>query len=485
MKNYLSNKHSWLLLFAFTFLMLSCNFTGKLTKRYKSAEPDTQGCKINEYVSVDVSLIDKDPTTAPAVKALYDLSPKGQAAFINAVNAKETTSVAMISQLKSDLAVPADKTLPEIIDFTRMSKRIQVAVGKVPLVDEGARIEKISIKIVINDSNLRIRSCNRIVTEYQNVDLGKISYTNSNGFEATGSLGIGGSFSNTNSEGDKNTSAQKNGDNTLGSERTTNNGVTNTGTVSKGIGAKFNASRSMSEEVQLKQRLVALNASIKTEDNSLNLFQEGVSGIDLTGNIIADVIFEYINDVAVEKVYFFDKPFLPNGSANSQSNIEIRENYTQTINLTNDITATITFKAVYRRIKKGDKTISESDDAIQLINGKTEDCKTNTATVLIPKSSMRPNTWQFMYKVNNSTMLPLSICNGANMCGEIVFYNYKNALEFLRWLKTGVNNSSIDLSKPIGNKGHTLKVSNINNLIIPFKTPTATDINSLTLQLNQ
>jgi len=74
--------------------------------------------------------------------------------------------------------------------------------------------------------------------------------------------------------------------------------------------------------------------------------------------------------------------------------------------------------------------------------------------------------------------LPLHICNGAGMCGELLFYNFKNAVDVLRWLKTGINNGSINLSHPLGNKNHQLKLAD------NITTPTAADINALQVVLN-
>jgi hypothetical protein len=471
-------RHYTLFVFIITLLATgtACNYSGKLTRRYKSFIISPQACNIANYVSVNASVPDKDPSATPAVKALHDLSPRGQSALIEALSRKEANSADLIARLRTDLAVPPDKTLPDIIDFTHFSKRILAVIQKIP-VQEGDRIEKVIIRITVNDPHFIIRSCNKIVTEYMNVDVGKISYSNNNAFELSGNAGTGAELTATGGTAGTRTSSQTNNDETLGSERTSNNGFTSKATASQGVAAKFNASRSMSEEVQLRQRLVALNAFIK--DNQLFLYQESVSGIDLTGNILSDIVGEYVGNIKVDKVISVDKLSTPAGFA-AQAAIEIKENYIQSPNIAADITATIKFESVYRRIDKGDKTISEADDDISLLHGSTLPAACPGETfVLVPGTALRPNTWKLTYfDAGSGVRLPLHIIDGPAMGGDLLFSSYNNAVDFLRWLKRGANNYTINLSSPIGTKDHLLKQGD------NVTAPTVAQINSLQLELN-
>ena len=454
------------------FIVTGCNFTGKLTRRYHSVNYKDLACEIKKFVAVNASVPEKEPGATPPVKTMFDLTPKGQAALITEINKREASNADMIARLKTDLGVAADRSLPDVIDFTRFNKRILSAVRKIPI-QQGERIEKVIIKITVNDKNFVFLHCNKIVTEYMNVDLGKIAYSNTNSLELAGNLG-GGSEVLVNSSGtDKMTYAPE--DKTLGQDRTTTSGISSKSTANAGLAGKFNASRSMNEEVQLRQRLVALNAFV--QGNDLMLYQEGISGIDLTGNILTDIVGEYLNNVRVEKVSTLNKLYT-SGTPSSQTALEIKENFIHSPNITSDITATVKFEAVYRRIDKGDRTITESDDDVTIHHGSTfkQDC-TGETFVLIPANTLRPNVWKVTYDAGG-TRLPLHIVDGANAGGDMLFLSYSNANEFLRWLRAGVASGAVNLSNPLGARGHRLMLAD--NVTVPKPA----QISSLRIELN-
>lgn len=451
-----------------------CNYSGKITRRYKKISKDEIGCKITDYVTVDATYIEKE-SPSPAPVSLASLSERGQVAFMRALAAKEPTTAGFLEKLRSELTLNVEKKTPDIIDYTRISKRLSINIDKKKF-DYGARIDGIKIVIKVTDPNFYIRSCNRTMSEYMVIDQGKLAYSNTNSLEATANAGLTGSTTSTGGLSAKNTESIKDGDETLGSERTITNGISNVGTTTQGINGKFVASRTMNEEVQLKQRLVALSGFVK--NNELHLLEEGISGIDLNGTISADIVAEYLNDVAVDKIYNFSGLFTPAGVAQPQGTPTVRENFIQYINVTNDISATITYEASYRKIDRRAKTISEADDHITQLTGKTggAGCAA-TSFVLIPKEALRPKTWSLMYTpAAGGAALPLHIEN-AGVSGELVFNSLSNATEFVRWLKTQVSTPGFSLSNAVTVGGHKLVRSG-------RTVPTVAEINSIVIRVN-
>jgi hypothetical protein len=437
-------------IFLFSFVgiqLIGCNYSGKLTRRYKMHETKSVGCNINQYVSVHGFLVEKDPPPPAATKSVTDLSNLGQYALVNAL--EEQAPEELIAKLRSNLAVIPEKKISHFVDYTKLNKRVAFVVDKLPIA-EGDRIEKIWITMTILDANFKITSCNRTTTEYMNVDLGKIVYSNTNGLELTANAGMTNTGMNGSAEAIKNSGSSKNGDNVLGDERTLNNSITRTGVTTQGLAAKFNASRSMTEDVQLKQRLVALAASI--DKNSLRVFEEGISGIDLTGTITADFTAEYSNNVAVKKVYSFKNLTKANGELAKQNEIKIDEDWIAMYNVNDAINAEICYSAIYRKILKNARTITESDDKIDVVYGSTESCNKNEIITLIPKDALRPKTWTIQYKVKGNEYLPLNLSES-----ELRFSDSQNALEFLRWLKASGDKAQIKFEEAFGTLALLLK----------------------------
>ncbi len=385
-------------------LVSSCNFSGRLTKRYKTITVTENDVAIGDRIDVNAYVIEKEKSESPKPKTIFDLSPKGQAALITELGKKETATDKFVSGLTNNLSAKPNPA--EIIDYSQFEKRIVVSVRNKSHMPAD-RIEKIIITLDIG-SEVKILSCNKLTTEYQTLDLGKLNYTNTQNAEISGSAGI-----------------EAGNEATLANEKITN---TTTGKTSAGLTGKFSASRSLSEEVLLKQRMVVLNAAIS--QNKLSLYQEGVGGIDLTGNILADVTLA-IEDLKVEKAYAFSE-LIKNEVLSEAASIKVSEKLLICPNITNDVKANVSFEGGYRQVLKRHNTISESDDKVQSYYGKVVN---STAEIIIPKNKIQPKLWKLTF-TNDAFKRPVQITSPtAGGPGDLLFNSLAEARDFALWLK--------------------------------------------------
>lgn len=383
------------------FVISSCNFSGKLTKRYKSIDVQ-ENKKIDTFIDVNAYVMDKEKKSINKPKNIFDLSPRAQAALITELSQKENTSDKLISALRNNISSNSIN-IQKLVDYTQFEKTLVLSIRNKSH-QPADRIAKIKITLAFPE-NVKILSCDRLITQYQTFDMGGLFYSNTQSGEVSGNLSLG-SGNETTTTNDKTT------------------GIT-TGSGEIGVNGKWSASRTFSEEVLLRQRVVALNAAIKG-DTALSFYQDGISGIDLTGNIMADIIFE-VKNKKVEKVYYF-KNLFKGDTANVTEKITVEEKLLIIPGDNEDIKATVTFDADYRHVKnKRGKTISEADDRIIMYHGESS----GTEETIVPVELIKPYLWKLTV---DPVAVPIQIQkNGVG--GALLFDSYDEAKSFVDWLK--------------------------------------------------
>lgn len=444
--------------------LASCNFSGKLTRRYKTITPEDVAADIAKNVGVDAYIIEKEKPEAAKPKTLFDLTDKGQKELIKQIGKNEQSNDKIIAALTSSLTAKTNAAV-DIIDYTKVEKRVVVSIRNLSHMPAD-RISKITVRLKI-DPDFKLLSCNKLTTEYQTLDLGKLNYSNSNQIELSGNASAGSTLTSGNTDYSENSDAYKNGDNSGGSKKTNTLTGGKSATVGQGAGARFNAARSFSEEVMLRQRMVTLNASIS--ENTLSLYQESINGIDLTGNILADIVFSSAKDLRVERAYGFTDLFTGT-TPNAPAALKVKETLLIFYNYLDDIKAELTFTADYRHVEKRDNTISEADDHIKLMYGEVTKPKQVT---LLSQDQLRPKMW-ILYEKTDATHMPVQISSPSVAgSGELIFTSQAEAKEFLIWLKAKVADVVANGGK-LGSLGHTILKPNkaaidaaiINNLEI-------------------
>ena len=443
--------------------LYGCQYTGKLTRRYKKLELKPDG-NIEKWVGVEGYVYEPDkPVMAdPVPKIITDLSPEAQRELIRQISNKERKSDSLIFFLGKDLyKAVQQQTAPKIIDYSVFKKRFVLTLKN--LSDYPAdRISKVEITLQTLDANVEVVSFDKLVTNYQTTDIGKVNYNNSMGFDAN--AGIGGSFSNSSSLSDKTTSGSTNSttntgsesnsfstsikDDALSSTNTTTTGyqssnasgstlgseILNTAgsirTLTPSANVKFSAARSLAEEVLLKQRYVVNSGSIT--DKTFSIYQESVSGIDLTGTIITDVKLKYNHNKADQGIYNFKGLFKADNSVNDPSAVGVANYIITYPNNTAPVYFKVKYTAYLRHVRSGDKTISESDDKILLYHGY---CDSSGKVLVVPPKQFIPKLWTI--RTAEGTLLSISSLSEANP-GNILFIDFDSAKDVLLWLKKSI-----------------------------------------------
>ncbi|MFN7912448.1 MAG: hypothetical protein ACK5QC_11545 [Bacteroidota bacterium] len=444
-----------LFLFSFiaTIIISGCSTNGHLTRRYKCFTLKETN-EINNYVKVDAYIIEKEKEASISKKSIFDLSPQGQKELIKQIGLNETESDKIINTLLKPLSASSTSNI-EFVDYTKFDKRVVVTIKNISHYPAD-RISKINVRIKLDDK-LRLLSCNRLTTEWQTLDLGKLNYSNVVSGELSGNLSLGSTLVNggTNGSSNEQTNTLINGTNTTNTgndvtKNTSSNTSSNseTGTSSQGLNGKLSGSRTFAEEVMLRRRIVSLNASIS--ENTLDLFQESISGIDLTGNILADIVFDGNSsnqNVAVEKVFTFSDLLDINKKYNDPDKIKVKEFYVRYINYTDDLTASIEFDADVRHVKRGDKTISEADDVVEMYTGsyapkEKKDTSKPLAVVILRKDQLNPKFWVLQLLDETKSKIPVEILSPTGTKGTLKFNSITDVKDFNSWLKEKFNGTA-------------------------------------------
>ncbi len=389
-------------------LFPGCRTKSKLTKRYKSFEIINSDSWIKKNIEVNAYFIEEEKkSSSNNPKTIFDLTSNGQATLIQELGKKDSTSSLLLKHIKQDLT-NQKKSTNSVIDYTQFRKRLIVSIRN-KRYSPGDRISKINITFKLKP-NVKILSCDKLITDFQILELGKLNYSNTQSAELNGNIGTENSIEKS-----------VNQDNS--SEITRNS-------TSLGGNGKLSATQSFSEEVLLQKRKVALNVSIN--DNELTIYQESLRGNDLTGNVIADILFEITEDVEVSKIYSFSNLMTKN-VFNAPDKIKVSEKRIFYPDISTGIEADISFEASIRHIEKNHDTEPEFDDVVQLYYGKASNI---APEVLVPKSKTQPYLW-FLTVQEKSIELPVQVISPSSPNpGDIIFDSYSQAQEFLIWLKT-------------------------------------------------
>jgi len=363
---------------------LSACATPELSKRYAKADFAQLKTETDAKKYVTIKVVSYPITTKPTqYKKIFDLSDHGQQAFINALKEKEIETDNFLSKLLSSLESKQSKN---VIDQTKFSRKLVLSI-KNETDFPANRIDTIKLTLTIKDSKkVKFSNWDKIVTNYQSIDIGKLTLGKTSSFSFSPEI-----------------------------------------TTEAGASAKFGTlsyERSLKEEVSIKDRSVT--SGTLTDEEAI-LFQKGAPGMDLSGNLIADVEFE-VTDIAVKTLYKFDHLFKKDGSPETEhKNINIIETLALYPNLKEDIKGGLEFDFVFREVKSGQETFLEGDDSVVFQKGKG---KTDDIT-LIKKDEYALKAWRI---ICNKDYLHLFF-KGRKKATVIDFPSYDDAQLFLKWVK--------------------------------------------------
>ena len=401
--------------------MKSLQFTGGLmillimvsgcttVKRYRSAS-----FKGRDDSLVDMELFGarlSEPADEATGKSLWDLSAGAQTQLIQILDGRypgnEQFTLALNREYMAENLKPGtDNTRKDLrLVFTVSKKRDYAAIHKAQGIYSPAdRIEYLDFSLEIPaGTHLHFTGWNRYATEYGEIEIADVSFSRSLGLEAEWS--------------DKRTSGT----------------------------AKSNISRI--EEQLISSRYLKLNGTIS--DRSVRAEMEGSRGIDLTGNVIADVSLAFEGFPEKITVPLFagpDEKGIQEVPALSFVDIKVP----RMENAPDTLLGTLKLQYVYRHVEAGWKTFQEWDDRVAYYSGQLE-----KRIPLFKKADYVP----VLYCLGNELKgrEAIRIRTATSLQYPLQFRDFSEAVMFLDWLvnfSEGKKNTVPD--EPVMAGGYTL-----------------------------
>jgi hypothetical protein len=368
------------------FLLLTSACTS--VKRFRSAsyKGEAQGL-------VDMGLFGTSldrPAPESRNKSLWDLSAGAQTQLIQILDERYQGNEAFTSALnRAYLREGPQRTS----DFTASDLRMVFTISRskdyAALGRSGShfspadRIESLSFSLELSPaSGLRFTGWNRYATEYGELEIADVSFSSSLELEGEGS-----------------------------GER-----------IDGSAGGSF----SRREDQVIRSRYMKLNGSLS--DHRIEISEEGMRGIDLTGNVIADVslAFDPFPERIATLVYAAgveDAPARISGLRFTDAKVPRMEQAPERI------MATLKMKYVYRHVEKGWRTFQEWDDRVAYYSG--------TITKQVPlfeRHEYVPPFYGIGLEGPAETRVRIRIASGVEY--PLEFTSYAEAGDFLDWLNT-------------------------------------------------
>ena len=339
---------------------------------------------------------------ANGYKTLWDLSADAQAQYIRILNSRYPDNDKFIDAMSYEYLDGKEEQPAE--DYVTKDLRLIFSVSKLrsgrnSITSSGVdlspadRIEYLKITLKIpEDSKLRFTGWNMFTTEYGSVDIADISFSRSLELEASGLL-------------------------TSDSKRSA---------AELSAGEKSTVSRR--EDQEIRYRYLKLNGRINNK--KIEMEEEGIREIDLTGNITADVSleFERFPEIVTKISGFTDST----GRFNEPEKLRIRYSDVSVPvmeNVKDTLFAELRMDYIFRNVLKGKRTFPEWDDRIKYYNG--------SVTKNIPVFTLRDYVPEFYcIGIDDGSYKReiIKISASPQNVYSMIFTSYTEASAFYEWL---------------------------------------------------
>lgn len=357
----------------------------ELTRRYASATW-VQAPASGPLVEVNAFSI--SPPGAAKTATLLSLSERGQSMLIKSLAEKSKNASALMETLGGSIGKTGKPGL--IIDRTEIKRRIVLSSSRLGAARQlpGDRIQSLSCTFDNLSNEATFKSWDKFSTTHETVDLGKITLAQTSG----ANLAVNA------------TSAEDSGD-----------------PVARGF--DVSRSRTLTEEVSLRQRYVVLSGILAP--HTASVMQEGVVGIDLSGNAFIDITFD-LADKSEEPVLAIG-PYKKDGKWLEPGKIPTNRRFVRYPS-GGEVTGDLSCDYVVRAISddKSRRSVVEGDDKARYIFGRTGK---QTGLTLVPHSDVDFHVWFVVDAQGNA----LSIEFGQSATA-VQFATYESAAAFLDWL---------------------------------------------------
>lgn len=382
-----------------SFLLAGCpnQIRPELTNRYATlSNPTTAEPVITSALSVTTTPSESKPKAGAPIT---ELGERGQAALITALakyrdtNNNPVKPDDMLKLLGQQWTKQQAKAV--LNDTSLMTRKVRLVINvKSDQTNPGDRIAKVDNVISLQPYNGSSESplfkgWDKYETKHGEVDLGKITHTQSNKRTASTKVDIGNIISE----------------------------------ISP-LELSSESNAGLQEELTLARRYIVLGGILG--DYEATLFQEGTSRIDLAGAIAVDVTIGLLGEPDAASVTTF--------KADSATAAGTFGRYSQYLPYACDVKAKLATTAVVRKIITGANSIAEGDDTIKLVTTSDLD---NPYRVIIPRSDIEKIYFQVLFTSgpDNEAVPVESKPYGDGVQSPMNFTSYPQAMAFMRWLQ--------------------------------------------------
>ena len=361
----------------------------ELTRRY--LERTAEGASCSEAgVSGSVFVLEQ-PESA---KTLLDLTEGAQTALVEGLVAAHKDEPEV---LWAKLLTPLEdeQRLSTVADLTKFQRTVVISLANQPE-SPADRISQAEVRLSINEAG-KFVSWDRIKTDFGEVDLGKVTGTDKRTLSLAGSIG----------------------------------GTTATG-VELSLAPTITREQGLTEEVELRQRYVALTGTLTPK--AAALLQQSTAGIDLTGN---STLVVQLETATRKRRMLMDFSNLFDGQKRAKRGDQVGLSFATALYAeeTKPIEASAALTFVVRRVLKGEKTFIEGDDKVAALRGGCPLSPSPEKVRLVDPEDMHFSTWQLWA---GDAALSIDRLRGDRDKSEdpmqIDFRSSSAAHEFLSWL---------------------------------------------------
>lgn len=371
----------------------------ELLRRFASYElADTSGL-------VDVSVFSTAAPGEASAPSLLQLSKSAQSELIESLAAKTATLDRFLRALADP--VPSSPPDPGSLDRTRFRRRLVVSVenraaGPLSLprpgggwtTRPGSRLSRIRVAVGIDRGTGRFVAWNRFASRHESVDLGRLRLRR--GLE--GGLGL-------EAEAAPLPRPLRSADATVGGETT------------------------LDEEAVLRDRYLWTGT---LRPDSMILLQQGVVGVDLTGNSVLEVEID-LADAPPVTLHRFGGLFDAAGRARPPDSVTVEaRRLVHAPALPDGLVGSLRFEAVTRTILPGggEATLTEGDDRVRYLRTRAE----GAPVTLIAGEDVRASVWEI---VAPGCERILHLGGAGDRTGGVLHFGRPGeARRFLRWLRS-------------------------------------------------
>jgi len=352
----------------------------QLFRRYASATATTasapdQHARLSAFVLADA--------TDLAPPFVLQLDAPGQGSFIKAISDRTDDADEFTTTLW--LGRDAAETAARTPDRTRFRKRIVLTVERAENLPAADRLEKLAIRLSA-PAHTGFVSWDKFATQYETIDLGKLTFQGTRGVEAGLDAGP------------------------LPGVRTPVSGT-----------LAYKQSRDLKEELSVRPRCVTMSGALSATE--ARLYQESLPGIDLAGNATLDLVLEAAAAPQPQAVLRVGALRQHDGWVTDSKLVSVEREFIRYPAQVTPITCWLSGDYQAREVTRNGHTWAEGDDAVRLVRGRFADQELE----LVSADELAMRVWAIQTPDNDLLYL--------DPVGVVEFASYREAALFLGWLR--------------------------------------------------